>query len=142
MLIVYKNKYPDKFILKLATSNKGIITNSNSAHFTCSGKYIAWLGGDDLMFKDKILTQVIYMEANNDCAICYHDLNVFDSDTDKVVYKYSKVNKPREGYANIASKFGIFNGASSSMFRRSDTPLQGFNELIPVASDWLYWIKH
>lgn len=138
MQIEYKNKFPDKFVLKLATSNKGITTNSNSAHFACSGKYIAWLGGDDLMFKDKILNQVNFMESNDECSICYHDLLVFESDTERDMYNFSEINKPTEGYANTAFKYGTFNGASSSMVRRSDTPLQGFNELIPVASDWLY----
>ncbi len=43
MLKVYKEKYPDKFILVLADKNKGITKNTNLVHFACKGKYIAWM---------------------------------------------------------------------------------------------------
>ena len=49
LLNIYKERYPDKFVLKLAKKNRGITKNSNAAHFACSGKYIFIMGGDDLM---------------------------------------------------------------------------------------------
>src|SRR5262245_60854912 len=45
----YANKYPGKFVLRLSEKNRGITANSNEAHFACSGKYIAWMAGDDLL---------------------------------------------------------------------------------------------
>ena len=54
MLKEYDRKYPNKFVLKLSDKNQGITQNSNLAHFACSGKYIAWMGGDDLMLPEKI----------------------------------------------------------------------------------------
>ena len=55
MLKEYNQKYPNKFILKLSERNQGITKNSNLAHFACNGKYIAWMGGDDLMLPSKII---------------------------------------------------------------------------------------
>jgi hypothetical protein len=51
------------------------------------------------------------------------------------------MNKPRIGGLNKIVKYGAFNGASSTMVRRSATPLKGFDIRIPIASDWLYWVQ-
>lgn len=140
MLREYGQKHPDKFVLKLAEENQGITANSNAAHFACRGKYIAWMGGDDLMLPGKISKQVDYMEANPDCSICYHDLEVFDSDSDKTIYIQSHKIKPMQGDVRILIKHGVFNGACSTMVRAEKTPVDGYNVLLPVASDWCYWV--
>lgn len=141
MLRTYKEKYPDKFVLCLSEINKGITPNSNVAHFACSGKYIAWMGGDDLMLPTKLSKQVAYMEEHPECTICYHDLDVFQSETGKTLYLFSKKSRPRQGDVKAAIKYGTFNGACSTVVRKSKTPNTGFNKHIPVASDWLYWVE-
>lgn len=141
MLREYNRKYPGKFVLKLAKRNQGITANSNAAHFACSGKYVAWMGGDDLMLPRKLSKQVIFLENNPQCTICYHDLDVFDSKTKQSLYLFSKKNKPRQGDIRTLIKFGCFNGGCATMVRKDQTPSSGFNSLIPVASDWCYWIE-
>ncbi|MBL4608249.1 MAG: glycosyltransferase [Pseudomonadales bacterium] len=141
MLRGYEEQYPGKFVLKLAKDNQGITANSNVANFSCSGKYIAWMGGDDLMLPGKLSKQVRFMEKNLECAICYHDLDVFDNDTNKTLYLFSEKNKPREGDVRVSIKYSVFNGACSSMVRLNQTPKEGFNQLLPVASDRLYWVE-
>jgi glycosyltransferase involved in cell wall biosynthesis len=136
----YAKAYPGKFVLRLSKENRGITKNSNAAHFACNGKYIAWMGGDDLMLPGKISKQVEYMEMHPDCVICYHDLDVFDSNTGRTLYKFSDKNKPREGDVSVVIKNGVFNGACSTMVRASSVPEQGYNDLLPVASDWCYWV--
>ncbi|MWJ28490.1 glycosyltransferase [Halomonas sp. ZH2S] len=140
MLNGYVEKYPGKFVLRLSEENQGITKNSNTAHFACSGKFFAWIGGDDLMLPSKIAKQVDYMENNPDCTICYHDLDVFDNETGNSLYKFSNKNKPREGRVAVAVKYGVFNGACSTMVRANKAPVKGYNELLPVASDWCYWV--
>ena len=46
-----------------------------------------------MMLKDKISSQVEFMERNPDCSICYHDALAFDSDTKQTLYYFSKRNK-------------------------------------------------
>jgi glycosyltransferase involved in cell wall biosynthesis len=140
MLKEYDRKYPNKFVLKLSEVNQGITKNSNLAHFACSGKYIAWMGGDDLMLPGKITKQVKYMEINPNCTICYHNLDVFQSDTNETLYYFNEKNK-YEGDVYTSIKYGTFNGACSTMVRKGKTPKTGFNETIPVASDWLHWVE-
>ena len=140
MLKEYDRKYPNRFVLKLSDKNQGITQNSNLAHFACSGKYIAWMGGDDLMLTEKIRKQVEYMEKNPECTICYHNLDVFQSETNETLYFFNEKRK-NEGDVYASIKYGTFNGACSTMVRKDKTPKDGFNELIPVASDWLYWVE-
>ncbi|EKG0058027.1 glycosyltransferase, partial [Vibrio cholerae] len=140
MLLEYKTAYPSKFVLRFSEKNQGITTNSNAAHFACSGKYIAWMGGDDLMLPGKIAKQVEFMENNPDCTICYHNLDVFDSKTDKTLYFFNDKLK-FNGNIKTAIRYGTFNGACSNIVRAEKTPVHGFDNRLPVASDWLYWVE-
>lgn len=140
MLREYEAAYPSKFVLRLSEKNQGITPNSNAAHFACSGKYIAWMGGDDLMLPGKITKQVDFMENNPDCTICYHNLDVFDSKTDKTLYFFNDKLK-LNGNITTAIRYGTFNGACSNMVRAEKTPVHGFDNRLPVASDWLYWVE-
>jgi len=140
MLKEYDEKYPSKFVLRFSEKNQGITPNSNLAYFACSGKYIAWMGGDDLMLPGKIYTQVQFMEENPDCTICYHNLEVFDSYTGNFLYFFN-AKRSYIGDVKTAIRHGSFNGACSNMVRSSKSPKNGFNILLPVASDWLYWVE-
>ncbi|NOF19497.1 glycosyltransferase [Vibrio cholerae] len=140
MLRDYERAYQNKFVLRLSEKNQGITPNSNAAHFACSGKYIAWMGGDDLMLPGKITKQVNFMENNPDCTICYHNLDVFDSETDETLYFFN--NKLKfNGNIKTAIRYGTFNGACSNMVRAEKTPVHGYEKSLPVASDWLYWVE-
>lgn len=136
----YYERFPEKFSLAISSSNCGITGNSNKVNAQCKGKYIAWLGGDDLMLSGKISAQVEFMEAHSECNICYHDLSVVDSKIGEELYKFSEKYSPRSGNVKTIVRWGTFNGASSTMVRRSSIT-RGFEESIPIASDWLYWIE-
>jgi hypothetical protein len=99
------------------------------------------MAGDDLMLPGKITEQVRFFEAHPDCAICYHDLDIFDSGSGRSLGTYSQENKPRTGDVRTAIRYGAFNGAVSNMVRASCSPSSGFNERILIASDWLYWVE-
>ena len=137
----YDTEHPGRFRLVLSDHNRGITPNSNAAHFACAGKYIAWIGGDDLMLPGKISKQVAFMEGNPGCSICYHDLDVFESESNRTIRLRSQGQRPRCGDIRTAIRYSTFNGACSTMVRRSDTPPHGFDPRLPVASDWLYWIE-
>jgi len=128
----------------LSTTNTGVTSNSNRAFHACSGEFIAWLGGDDLMLPSKLEEQVALMESDPDCALCYHDVEVFESQTGKILRHFNsgpKGLKPREGGAEALLIHGTINCGCATMVRRSACPEYGFDEKIPVASDWLHWIE-
>lgn len=136
----YAADHPGVVVPVFAAANAGVTANSTAAHRACTGKYIAWLGGDDIMVTDKIARQVAVMEADDRIAVCYHDLEVFDSETGAPLRRFSEMNRPREGGIKTAIRYGTFNGGSATMVRRDHAP-DGYDPRIPVASDWLYWIE-
>ena len=141
MLLEYDKKYPSKFVLRLAETNQGITANSNQAHCACKGKYIAWMGGDDLMLPGKLSQQTSYMETHPDCAICYHDLEIFESPSQKKTGLFSQIARPRSGSVKTLLRYGCFIGACSAMIRSSSAPKEGFDLRVPIASDWLYYVR-
>lgn len=144
MLKEYDTKYPGLFKPVLAEKNGGITVNSNRAYFTCTGKYIAWMGGDDLMLPGKLRKQVEFMEANPGCVLSYHDLDVFQSDIGKTIRFFNSGRKgfyPWQGGVEKLVQYGTFCGACSVMTLRTACPSYGFDERIQVASDWLFWIE-
>ncbi|MEW6600576.1 MAG: glycosyltransferase family 2 protein, partial [Nitrospirota bacterium] len=110
----YEKKYPGKFILRLSAKNQGITRNTNVALYACSGKYIAWLGGDDLMLPGKLKKQVAYMERHPDCRITYHNLEVFDSETQQRLYYFNNPLNSYQGDVSVVIRRGTFNGACST----------------------------
>lgn len=140
MLENYSINYPEKFVLRLSRVNQGITKNSNAALFACSGKYIAIMGGDDLMHQDKIREQVEFMEKNESCYISYHDMDVFESATNKTLYLYGEKNNSRSGDISTIIQHGTINCASATMYRANRIPCHGFREELPVVSDWMLTI--
>ena len=141
MLLEYSKNFPAKFTLCLAKENQGITKNSNIAHFACKGKYIAWVGGDDLFLSGKISAQVEYMENHPECSLCYHDIEVFNSSDNNTLHYCSEKRQPRLGGIRALIRHGTFIGACSTMIRADHAPKLGFCEDIPVASDWLFWVE-
>lgn len=133
----YQLKYPEIIKPVLAPRNLGITGNSNAAFFACEGKYIAWLGGDDVFLPGKLSKQISFMESESQCAICYHDLEIFESTSNEIL---GYLNVKHEGDIKTMIRYGCFNGGCSTMVRRECCPDDGFNQFIPVASDWLHWI--
>lgn len=140
IVLRYAADHPGIVVPVFAPTNAGVTANSTAAHQACTGKYIAWLGGDDIMTDDKIVRQVAVMEADPRVAVCYHDLDVFDSATDASLRRFSEMNRPREGGIETVIRYGTFNGGSATMVRRACAP-ECYDARILVASDWLYWVE-
>lgn len=141
MLRAYEQAHPGVFVLCLSETNAGITENSNRAHFACTGKYVAWIGGDDVMLPGKISKQVAYMEAHDACTLCYHDADVFDSDSGRVMHRFSQKIKPFDGDLRDIVVKGNSNLSSTTMVRRDKTPAHGYDTRIKVVSDFLYWVE-
>ena len=141
MLAQYEARHPGIFNILVAKTNKGVTANQNLALSGCRGKYIAWMAGDDLMLPGKLAAQVAHLEANPQCSICYHDLEIFDSRTGQASGQFSDTDRPRNGRMGTLVRYGSFNGAVSNMVRRSASPAHGFDEGIATASDWLYFVE-
>jgi glycosyltransferase involved in cell wall biosynthesis len=129
LLHSYSQSHPGKFKLELAGINCGITANCNRAIFACTGKYIAWLGGDDLMLPGRLQQQIEYMESHPECAACFHDLDVFESSTGKSIGRFSDTYPVDKFHANALQtilRYGM-GGGPSAMVRASMYPVAGFD---------------
>jgi glycosyltransferase involved in cell wall biosynthesis len=133
----YARRYPDLVVAITGGPNLGISGNSNRCLRRCTGQYIAFLAGDDLMLPGKLSAQVAWLDADAERVLCAHDVDHFDSTTGRTLRLHSSITRPRSG-AGAAQflRWGYSSATSSIMVRASALPRYGFDERIRVHSDW------
>jgi glycosyltransferase involved in cell wall biosynthesis len=141
IILEYARQYPGKIVPLVGGPNLGITRNCNRGLAACKGKYIAFLGGDDIFLPHKLSKQVEWLEADDARVLCYHDIEYFDSASGKRLCSGFEKSKPRSGGADLLIKHGLFFGGSSVMVRNPRHLNIIFNADIPVASDWLFWFE-
>lgn len=123
-------------------NNKGVTENVNELIRKSSGVYVSFFSGDDVMHKNKISTQVDYMEKNKCCTICYHDVVVFRGDygdEESKLYMYSARHGTKSGSYKALVKYGSFNCGCSNLVRMEKKVYA--RSSVRNASDWLHYIE-
>jgi glycosyltransferase involved in cell wall biosynthesis len=140
ILLQLQQKYPNIVKLVLNKENLGITGNSNAAFFATTGTFVAILGGDDLFLPGKINAQIELFLNDPNVSISYHAVEIFDDRTREVLaITDQKRRLLKTDVYDIIEKCGIA-GASSIMVRRSACPEYGFDERLPMVSDWKFSI--
>lgn len=134
----YAIKHPGIIIPITREANVGITRNSNRGLKRCTGKYIALQGGDDVFFPSKIRKQVEWLESDPDRTICGHLLKLCDEDSR--AYGVYKIQKKTGRGPKEWIKRGPLYGATSVMMRANCLPSFGFDERLPVVSDWKLYV--
>lgn len=139
----YQQKNPHLIKLNLNSTNVGITKNFNITLALCTGKYVAFFAGDDVMLPGKISKQVAYMESHPECSISYHNVEVFFCGplAEKKSFLHHHAVKPRQGGVRVSIKYGPFNAGCATMVRRDKIPAYGFDERLTIASDALFWVE-
>lgn len=73
--------------------NKGISGNFNKAFDACTGEYITFFSGDDIMLPQKIEKQVRFLEQNKDCPLVMHQVEIFNSETGEINTIHKNTNE-------------------------------------------------
>ena len=138
----YDRNHPGRFKLVLSERNGGITINSNRGFFACTGEYVNFMGGDDVMLPGKIRKQVAVLEADSKASVCVTAADVFDSETNKTLFIHPcTVNGLGEyGPREIVRVNNCVLG-STALARRAMCPPGGFDERIPVVSDFLFYVE-
>jgi len=136
-----KRQYPNRLMPILGDVNLGITGNSNRGLSACRGKYIAMMGGDDIMLPGKIKKQVVWLETSSDRVLCGHDVEWVDFSGLSLGIKSSDMIPMSSGVgaAGIIRDGPPF-AATSMVIRSSRVPKYGFHSQLPVISDWKMWI--
>ncbi|MCW8932304.1 MAG: glycosyltransferase [Gammaproteobacteria bacterium] len=117
-----KQEYPDILQLQKNEENQGLAVTMRSLLKRVRGQYIVYLDGDDLALPEKLQYQADYLDSHDDCFMVYHEMDVFDSETDKTISSYSRDYYNREYIPEHASlehliRYGCFMHVGSIMFR-------------------------
>ena len=96
--------------------NIGLTPTLNKAIEICKGKYVAFLGSDDLFFEDKIETQVQFLEDRKDFAVCGGNM-VFIDDKGVLFSKQKKKPYSEVDFITIFNDRKAGPPASSAMIR-------------------------
>jgi len=138
----YQRMYPDKIKLFLNEKNLGITENCNKILALCTGKYIALIGGDDILLPGKITKQVNYMESNPDCVLTYHNAEVFFSEEEnKEEYLYYDLVDPKLCMERVIHEIPFPICPVSTMVRREAIPKAGFLNTLPTISDRMFFFQ-
>lgn len=135
----YQRRYPDRVVAILNSVNGGVTRNSNRALRACTGKYIAFLGGDDVMLPGKISAQVAWLEKDPNRALCGHQVEVFYEAPGVRPHPLTRDLQAGKGAEHFI-RHGAY-GACSIMIRASKVPERGFEETLPVVSDQMMWAQ-
>ena len=135
-----QSRYPGRLIALLNRDNVGVTRNCNRALRACSGQFIAFLGGDDVLLPGKVAAQVAWFKQDERRVLCGHAIEYILEDGSKMLNLHSPVLREGTGPEDLI-RHGSPLPAQSIMVRASAVPPHGFDEVISIASDLLFWIE-
>jgi glycosyltransferase involved in cell wall biosynthesis len=141
-----ENSYSRLKVLDSA-QNMGLVGSMRKLLQAAKGQYIAYLDGDDVALPGKLQAQVDYLDQNSDCAISYHESDMFDTISGARLKLYS------QGFYNAAQiparanithliQFGTFLQASSIMFRQHPAMLDALEHGCNIICDYPWHIMN
>jgi glycosyltransferase involved in cell wall biosynthesis len=131
-------RFPGR-VVHTSGSNLGVTGNSNRGLRAARGSLVSFQGGDDVLLPGKVRKQVEWFERHPSAVLCGHPVeNFFEGST-----RAPELSAPQVTGGSGAAYF-IENGppfaATSVMVRASAIPSRGFDERLPLVSDWKLWI--
>lgn len=135
------SRHPDLVHLLPAEPNMGLVRNLKRLMARVRGRYVAYLDGDDVALAGKLAIQAAYLDAHPDCALVYHESEMFESDTGMTIRAYSKDYYNWQHIPSCATlehlvRYGTFLQASSVMFRAHPHLVEAIDERCRIIADY------
>lgn len=132
--------YPGKITHIINKINKGITLNCNSGLEHCTGDFLVLMGGDDILYENKIAMQIDFFLANPAYTLLGHSLDLIDVNSCFIgKMKEPSRNKQGEGPSEFISK-GMLFGCLAIMVNRKNCKEIKFDSRIGISSDLKYFI--
>jgi glycosyltransferase involved in cell wall biosynthesis len=137
-------QYPAKIVPLLNAKNLGITGNCNRALGAATGDFVALMGGDDILYPEKISKQIQCFDNHRELVLCGHLGENIDDQGDRILIdgkhiyhgEASSGNGPLKMIKRQHSPHPI-----SLMVRRTAIPQHGFDEAITMSSDYMFVLE-
>jgi len=123
--------------------NRGIAKTLNEGIEKAKGKYIAFIGSDDVWHKDKLEKQIGILEKNEDLVVWSEGeiIDVNGNPTGELfTQKYQASKKKKSGNIFEILLSGNFIFGSSVIFNKENAKDIRFNEALKYLNDYQYWV--
>jgi glycosyltransferase involved in cell wall biosynthesis len=135
----YQSAQPHRVTAILGECNLGLSGNGNRALNACTGEFIAFMGGDDILLPGKIAAQVAWLSEREERVLCAHQVEVFYDDRSRAPHPLSKRLRSGRGAEEIIRHQPF--GAVSVMVRANRIPPHGYRTELPMVSDNMMWVE-
>ena len=135
-----EKKFPNKIKLFLQENNLGITNNFNFILSKCTGKYVLFTAGDD-MLKSNCISDVLDIFENNNISIVFH--NSIRTNEDGKILKKEKEKQQKIFKGNIRTiiKDNFTVKTNGMMILKEKIPSDGYNNNYRYASDFDFILK-
>ncbi|MFM2486761.1 glycosyltransferase family 2 protein [Celerinatantimonas yamalensis] len=142
-----RQRYPERLQVMTNCPNLGLVATMARLLDRAKGQLIAYLDGDDLALPGKLQTMVDYLNTHPDCALAYHEADVFDSETGAQLKRFSRdfYNAqyiPQQATVEHLIRYGTFLQASSIVFRRHAFLIQALEHECQIICDYPWHIMN
>jgi glycosyltransferase involved in cell wall biosynthesis len=129
--------------------NSGLSAARNTGIINASGKYIQLLDADDLIEKNKLKSQVEYLESHNEIDIIYSEVRYFDSDAPEIFYTTLSRGiecwmHPIKSHQDFLLQLVNNNllAVNCALYRKEIHTKTGyFNANLKSVEDWEFWFR-
>jgi glycosyltransferase involved in cell wall biosynthesis len=138
------NKHPNKIVPLLNENNLGITGNCNRALKAITGDFVALMGGDDVIYPNKISKQIQLFTKFNDLILCGHCGEDIDAQGKRILKNGKHQYHGEPSYGNGPLKMIKRQHSPhpiSLMVRRTAIPPHGFEESITMSSDYMFVLE-
>ena len=135
----WHEKFPNRIIKVYNENNLGITKNCNSGLEFCNGHYFVIMGGDDVLYPQKIEKQLEWFEKNPKYVLCGHSLDLINHHGNKIG-RYKTLSKKKGISSSQWINSGMLHGCLSVMIKRIHNPKIKFDDRMKYSSDLKFFI--
>ncbi|MFV0563955.1 glycosyltransferase [Malaciobacter mytili] len=136
-----EKKFSNKIKLFLQENNIGITNNFNFILSKCTGKYILFTAGDDMLKSNCISDTLDIFENNNDISIVFHNSIRTNENGEILKKEKEKQYKIFKGNIRTIIKDNFIIKTNGMMILKEKIPFDGYNNNFRYASDFDFILR-
>jgi glycosyltransferase involved in cell wall biosynthesis len=122
--------------------NRGVSFSRNRGTAASTGEYLVFLDADDVLLRDKLASQVQFLDTHPEFGVAYSDAAFCDEAGQDWGIRFSEVRSPHSGNVLEAMCWNNFFPIHAAMVRRRCLDTVGwFEETYQPNEDWHLWLR-